>query len=74
MSKDETTTTNFLHHLHDTIILLGGGTEIADLLNQPDKITESDISNLRRFNCKMIDAAKDKLFNINSIVVTVAGK
>ncbi len=62
---------NFFHHLRDTIILLGGEIEIANLLEKPDEITESDVDNLRRFNCKLIDATKDKLVNINKIKVVV---
>jgi len=69
MSKDETIKSDFFHHLRDTIILLGGQTEIANLLEKPDDITESDVDNLRRFNCELIDATKHKLANINKIRV-----
>lgn len=74
MNNSETTKAAFFHHLHDTLILLGVGVEIADLLNQPDKIDESDLDNLRRFNCRLIDATKDKLVNINTIKVIVQGE
>lgn len=65
---------DFFHHLRDTIILLAGEIEIANLLERPDDITEADVNELRRFNCKLIDATKDRLVNINKIKVVVAAK
>ena len=62
----------FFHHLRDTIILLGGEAGLADLLVAPYDIAESDIDRLRQFNCKLIDATKHKLVNINKIKVTTA--
>ena len=71
MNKDQNTKAEFFHHLRDTIILLSGETEIADLLEKPDDITKSYVDNLRQLNCKLIDATKHKLVNINKIQVVV---
>lgn len=62
---------DFFHHLRDTIILLGGGTKIANMLKHPDAISESDVDALRRINCRLIDSTKEKLVNINKIKVVV---
>jgi hypothetical protein len=72
MGKDKNIKSALFHHLRDTIILLGGDIKIANLLGRPDDIDESDIDQLRSFNCKLIDSTKDKLVNINKIRVTVA--
>jgi len=32
----------FFHHLHDTIVLLGGGTRTAKMVERYDRLTESD--------------------------------
>jgi hypothetical protein len=60
---------DFRHHLHDTIILLGGKREIADLLirSQDYQVSSSDIDELRRYNATLIDKLKDRLAKISKI-------
>jgi hypothetical protein len=67
---------DFLHHLHDTIILLGGRKEIARLLmkSQDYQITRSDIDELRKYNGALIDQIKDRLANIHKIKVRPKSK
>jgi hypothetical protein len=62
---------DFFHHLHDTLVLLGAGANLANLVQSPETINESDVDNLRRYNCKLIDTTKDKLVNINKLAVVV---
>ena len=64
---------NFLHHLHDTLVLLGAETRFAELVNNPETIDESDVSDLRCYNGKLVDETKHKLVNINKITVSVGG-
>ena len=59
----------FLHHLHDTVILLGAPPWIADLLNNPEAITADHIDRLRRYTCELIDATKGRLVALNTISV-----
>jgi hypothetical protein len=61
----------FLYHLRDTLILLGGEKYFADLLVNPEEIGEADIDGLRKYNGKLIDAAKDRLVNINKLALCV---
>jgi hypothetical protein len=58
---------DFRHHLHDTIILLGGKRRIARLLikSQDFRITPSDLDHLRKYNGSLIDNLKGRLANIN---------
>lgn len=56
----------YFHHLHDTIILLGGSKEIAHLAANSDAIKPEDVDNLRNYNIKLIEAAKYKLSEIHS--------
>jgi len=60
---------DFLHHLHDTIILLGVEDDFANLLKDPNKIIDSDVDKLRALNGNLIDATKTKLVNINKITI-----
>lgn len=62
-------TKQFLHHLRDTIIILGGGTYIANMAENAESATEHDIDELRRFNLKLIDTTKRRLENMNSLTV-----
>jgi hypothetical protein len=57
---------DFRHHLRQTIILLGGKKEIADLLirSQDYQITQSDIDELKKYNVSLIDQLKNRLANI----------
>lgn len=61
----------FFHHLHDTIILLGGSKEIAHLAANSDAIKPEDVDNLRNYNIKLIEAAKDKLSHIHTTRILV---
>ncbi|MCK9543754.1 MAG: hypothetical protein M0R03_17175 [Novosphingobium sp.] len=66
----------FLYHLKDTIILLGGrgATTITESLEKLDQLAESDIIKLRNINIKLIDSTKNKLSNINTSKIIILGK
>jgi len=74
MRDDETTDLDFRHHLQNTIILLGGRKEIADLLNKSKDygITEADLTTLRNYNCDLIDQTKEKLTQISTTKIRVS--
>ena len=74
MAKNINVNADFLHHLYDTIILLGGTTEIATMVKNPKMISDSDVESLRRYNGGLIDSTKDKLARINTIRIKVSGK
>jgi hypothetical protein len=59
----------FMHYLHDVVILLGGDRRIAELLNCPDLITQKDVDDIRNYACQLVDATKTKLVSINTITV-----
>jgi hypothetical protein len=62
---------DFRHHLHDTIILLGGKRQIARLLirSQDHHVSRSDVEGLRKYNATLVNQAKDRLANINKIKI-----
>ncbi len=62
---------DFHHHLHDTIILLGGRKEIAEMVerSQDSHIKNSDVAELRRYNGRLIDDTKDRLTTIHKTKV-----
>lgn len=59
----------FFHHLHDTIILLGGGTQIAKMVERYDTAGLKDVEELQRINMRLIDGIKDRLFEIHKTTV-----
>jgi len=61
----------YLHHLHDTIILLGGKGEISEKIIHLEEVTERDIDNLCQYNIDLIDSVKFKLDKIHTIKVNV---
>ncbi|MGB8369467.1 MAG: hypothetical protein WCF71_09280 [Verrucomicrobiia bacterium] len=65
---------DFRHHLRDTILLLGGELEIADLLvkSQDGFINEADIEKLRNYNIGLFAKAKSRLRNLNRLKITVS--
>jgi hypothetical protein len=69
-SGEQPTLRSFLHHLHDTIILLGGDIAFANLVKNPDMIDESAVNELRQYNGKLVDATKDKLAGINKLTIS----
>lgn len=73
----ELTTTedfDFRHHLRDTILLLGGEREIADLLvkSQDGCINKADIDKLISYNISLFAEAKSRLRNLNRLKITVS--
>jgi hypothetical protein len=60
---------DFRHQLRNTIILLGGDTEIADLLvkSQDFTIKSADVDALRRYNMILMDATKSRLSNVTTL-------
>ena len=63
----------FAHHLHDTIILLGGRVQIANLLLNPQAITEADVTRLRHYNADLLTRLKDRLADINKMTIRTRG-
>jgi hypothetical protein len=60
---------DFRHHLRDTILLLGGKQEIADLLvkSQDGQIKEADVDALRNYNIGLFTATKQRLNGLNKL-------
>ena len=65
----------FCHHLHDTIILLGGSRRIADLLTKSKdaSITDDDIDILRTYNLLLSDQIKERLAGVHTLKVRPKG-
>jgi len=59
----------FMHHLYDTLILLGGRADIAGLLRHPEQIDESALNKLRQYNIDLTADIKDRLVNLNTTEV-----
>lgn len=61
----------FRHFLRDTIILLGGKKEIADLLTKSEDfaVSEADVEELRRYNIALLEGTKDRLANIHRLKI-----
>jgi hypothetical protein len=57
---------DFRQHLYDTIILLGGKKEIADILvrSQDYQVSQSDIDELKNYNVMLIENLKFRRANI----------
>lgn len=65
---------DFRHHLRDTIILLGGKVEIAELLvkSQDGFVSEADIEQLRSYNISLFAEVKKRLGNLNRLKLAVS--
>jgi hypothetical protein len=63
----------FFHHLHDTIILLGGGMQLANKVKHPDVLTDADVDELRRLNIRLLDRTKQRLVDINKTTIRPGG-
>lgn len=57
------------HNLRDTILLLGGEQQIADLLtkSQDGLIKQGDIDAVRNYNIGLFTAVKTNLGNLNKL-------
>ena len=57
---------DFRHHLHDTIVLLGGKKEIADLLakSSDGAVTEADVDGVRDYNVTLLEQTKTRLSHV----------
>jgi hypothetical protein len=62
----------FLYHLRDTIVLLGGRIDIADRLLVLELLDESDVDALRLYNIGLLDSTKERLVSINKVSVQAA--
>jgi hypothetical protein len=64
------------HHLRNTIVLLGGRKEIADLLvtsiDRP--VTEAEVKEIQRYNYDLLTLAKRRLIDLGSIGVRTSPK
>lgn len=69
MSKLTQVQRDFLHHLHDTVILLGGGTKVANMIDRTEALSESDVEELRDINYRLITSTKDRLVGVHSTSV-----
>lgn len=67
---------DFRHHLRDTILLLGGKQEIADLLikSQDGFIGEADIEKLSNYNISLFTEVKSRLRNLNRLKIKVSSE
>jgi len=65
---------DFRHHLYDTIILLGGRKDIADLLKKSMDygLSGDDLKLLRNYNFNLANATKERLTQINSMGIRVS--
>lgn len=63
----------FIHYLHDTLVLLGAS-PVAKVLDRLETVTLEDINELRALNCRLIDATKDKMANIHYIGIKAVPK
>jgi len=71
--KDNEHLSDFLHHLHDTIILLGGGTSLAlKILRLKDRaVQEEDVDDVRNYNIRLIEEHKNRLICLNKTTLRV---
>jgi hypothetical protein len=67
---------DFRHYLHDTIVLLGGKKQVADLLvkSQDGHVKETDVKEVRKYNGALIDETKDRLANVHKVKVRPKSK
>jgi len=63
----------FIHHLRDTIILLGGRLQIADLLRNPEAIREAEVDRLRQYNIDLETRIKNRLADTNKMRICPGG-
>jgi hypothetical protein len=65
---------DFRHHLRDTILLLGGKQEVADLLvkSLDGQIKETDVDALRNYNIGLFTATKQCLNGLNKLKIEPA--
>lgn len=61
----------FWHHLYDTVLLLGGRKDVADMVVKAldDQLTAADVHALRAFNSDLTTLAKDRLAYLYTITV-----
>jgi hypothetical protein len=75
MKNDGAADFDFRHQLRDTIILLGGRQEIADLLikSQDGLIEQADIDKLLSYNISLFAEVKSRLRNLTRIEIVPCG-
>jgi hypothetical protein len=58
----------FLHHLRDTVILLNGDLNLANMVQSAqDGVTEAMVDSLRKYNIALFTNTKDRLEHLNKI-------
>jgi len=74
MTDSTETDFDFRHHLRDTILLLGGKQEIADLMvkSQDGQIKEADVDALRNYNIGLFSATKLRINTLNKLKLAPA--
>jgi hypothetical protein len=62
----------FIHHLSDTLALLGAGEDLVNKVRQVEErpLTPDIIEEIRSFNCKWVDDVKTRLVLLNTTPVT----
>ena len=67
---------DFRHHLCQTVVLLGGKKEIADLLvkSQDLLVSQYDVEDLKRYNVELIDNLKSRLSQIGKVKIRPKSK
>lgn len=73
MSETTSPDFDFRHHLRDTLLLLGAGPLIAELMvkSQDGNITAEDVKMLQNYNLDLIDRTKHRLASLNKMRVRV---
>lgn len=63
------------HHLHDTILLLGGTPELAKLIEScKDGVTDAKVEEVRRVSCSLIGPFKLRMAALHRIQIQVTGE
>jgi hypothetical protein len=67
---------DFRRHLRDTILLLGGRRDIADLLlkSLDLSLNPGDVGALRAYNVELLNGVKDRLARLNTHRVRTEGE
>ena len=76
IQPDNETDFDFRQQLRNTILLLGGKKEVADLLAKSADlaVSQKDVEALRNNNCELTTLAKDRLANLGTIRVRKCGR
>lgn len=73
MPSQELLKREFVHHLSDTLALLGAGEDLVNKVREVEEkpLTPEIIDEIRRFNSSHLDEVKTRLVLLNTTTVTV---